>query len=39
MEVLGMVFLFLIALVVLLALLFLVVALPDVNRYFRLRRM
>ncbi len=39
MEVLGLVFLFIIALVVLLALGFLVVALPDVSRYRRLRRM
>ncbi len=39
MEVLGVVFLFLIGLLVLLALLLLVVALPDVSRYRRLRRM
>ncbi len=39
MEVLGLMFLFIIALVVLLAVGFLVVALPDVSRYLRLRRM
>jgi hypothetical protein len=38
-EALGLVFLFLIALVVLLAVLFVIVALPDVSRYRRLRRM
>lgn len=39
MEVLGLVFLFIIALVLLLAVGFVIVALPDVSRYRRLRRM
>ncbi|MGI8663549.1 MAG: DUF6893 family small protein [Acidimicrobiales bacterium] len=39
MEVLGIVFLVLIALAVLLGLIVFVIALPDISRYRRLRRM